>query len=92
MNLQDALLYWAQIKHVANSRVDDMAAQETCRFFEEILTEDHQLRNVHIASMDDVMYLVQYEKQDETHTQRFPKELVEQLLGDINANPKYADF
>lgn len=91
MKLQDALLYWTQIKTVTEAREDDRAAQDTCQFFEKILTEDHQLRNVHIASRDDEMYVVQYEIDHVSKTQRFPKELVEQLLADINANPKYND-
>lgn len=89
MKLQDALLYWAQIKTVAEARQDDRAAQDTLQFFEVILTEDHDLQNVHITSSDDEMYVVQYERDDEVKTQRFPRELVDQLLAEIDANPKY---
>lgn len=89
MNLHDALLYWLQMKVVAEQRADDRAASETLQFFEVVLTEDHSLSNVHITSSDEHMYYISYEKDGEVKAQRFPRELVEKLLDDINSNPKY---
>lgn len=89
MNLQDALLYWLQIKTVAEMRPDDDAAKETLRFFETILDEDHHLQNYRVTAIDDDMVHIAYEQNGEIKTDRFPKLLVDQLLEDINANPKY---
>lgn len=89
LNLHDALLYWLQMKVVATQREGDRAAQETLSFFEVVLTEDHSLSNVHISTVDDDMYYVEYEQEGDVKSQRFPRELVEKLLDDINSNPKY---
>lgn len=89
MNFNDALLYWLQIKVVAEQRADDRAASETLKFFEVVLKEDHELQHVHVSSVDDDMYYIEYEKDGEVKSQRFPRELVDKLLEDINSNPKY---
>ena len=89
MKLQDALFNWVQIRLVADARPDDNAANETESFFAEVLRDDHKLGNVHIAKLDDTMVHVRFEQDGATKTQMFDKEHAEQLLSDINANPKY---
>lgn len=89
MKLQDALFNWLQIRIVADARPDDNAARETAEFFAEILREDHHLRDVTVALVDETMYHVQYESEGKTKRQLFDRESAEQLLADIEANPKY---
>ncbi|PYI54613.1 hypothetical protein [Paenibacillus flagellatus] len=91
MKLQDALFNWLQIRLVAEARPDDNAAKETESFFAEVLRDDHRLTDVRIASTDDTMVHVRYVHEGKTKTQMFDKEHAEQLLHDINANPKYND-
>ncbi|NIK75891.1 hypothetical protein FHS15_000991 [Paenibacillus castaneae] len=89
MKLEDALFNWLQIKLVANARPDDGAAQDTVLFFAQILTEDHGLTEFAIAKTDNTMIHVTYEKDGRTKLQLYPRERCEQLLTDIEANPKY---
>jgi hypothetical protein len=89
VQLQDALMNWLQIKLVADGRPEDNAAKETLSFFEEILKEDHGLELFTIGNADDTMYHVTYEVEGKKKTQLFDRERAEQLLVDINANPKY---
>lgn len=89
MKLEDALFNWLQIQLVASARPDDGAAQDTVLFFAQILTEDHGLSHYEIAKMDETMIHVKYEKDGRAKLQLFPRERCEQLLTDIEANPKY---
>lgn len=89
MRLQDALYNWLQIKLVAAARSDDRAAAETEQFFAEVLTEDHKAHDVTIARQDDTMYYVEYVIEGEKRTEMFDREAADQLLRDINSNPKY---
>ncbi|GKU78340.1 hypothetical protein [Paenibacillus sp. L3-i20] len=89
MRLEDALFNWLQIQIVATARPDDEAAGNTLAFFEQILREDHGLTSFIIAKTDDTMIHVKYEKDDRTKLQLYPREVGEQLLQDIIANPKY---
>ncbi|WP_248926629.1 hypothetical protein [Paenibacillus hamazuiensis] len=91
MNLQDALFNWLQIKVVSDARKDDNAAKETLDFFETILREDHHLSEFGVERVDETMYHVRYEADGKRKTQFFDRELVDQLLADINSNPKYND-
>lgn len=88
MTLQDALFNWLQIKIVAEARPDDRAARETMQFFEEILREDHQLEQYAVTS-DETMYRIQYGSAGQLKLQMYDRETAEQLLSDINSNPKY---
>lgn len=88
MKLQDALFNWLQMKIVAEARSEDHAAQDTCDFFETILKEDHQLEQLNITPMDE-QYEVTYFEGTATQTKRFDRELADQLLHDIESNPKY---
>lgn len=89
MRLEDALFNWLQIKLVADARQEDQAARDTLVFFEEILREDHGLVSFGIERTDETMIYVRYEKDGRTLLQMYPREAGEQLLFDINANPKY---
>lgn len=89
MKLQDALFNWLQIRIVADARPEDNAARETVDFFADILQEDHHLSHVAISAVDETMYHVQYEAEGKTKRQLFDRETAEQLLADIEANPKY---
>lgn len=89
MKLEEALFNWLQITLVAEGRPDDGAARETVQFFEQILQEDHALEQFSIGNVDDTMYHITYAKEGKRKTQMFDREAAEQLLADINANPKY---
>lgn len=89
MTLKDALFNWLQMKIVADARPDDKAAKDTLDFFEQILREDHKLTGVEIVDRDETMVHVQYEADGERKKQMFDRESAEQLLHDINSNPKY---
>ncbi|WP_139997851.1 hypothetical protein [Paenibacillus paridis] len=89
MRFEDALFNWLQIKVVSNARLDDQAAQETLSFFEQILSEDHGLSDYSIIRTDDTMIHVKYTKEGRSKLQLYPRELGEQLLTDIESNPKY---
>lgn len=89
MRLDDALFNWLQIQIVSRERPEDNAARETASFFEEILKEDHQLEAFGISSVDDTMYHVYYEVSGAKKMKLFDRHAAEQLLADIEANPKY---
>lgn len=89
MDLRTALFNWVQIKLVAEARPDDEAAQETNRFFEEILVEDHGVTSMKIEVSVDELVHVHFTAVDKPMSMKFDRELSEQLLQDINANPKY---
>ncbi|TDF96708.1 hypothetical protein [Paenibacillus piri] len=88
MRLEDALFNWLQIKIVAEARRDDQAAEETQRFFEEILREDHTLTEFE-ATEDETMVHIHYVVDGKRKRLMFDKESAGQLLEDINSNPKY---
>lgn len=89
MKFEDALFNWLQIQLVADARPDDRAALETLEFFAQILTEDHGLSNFAISKTDHTMIHVKYEKDGRSKLQLYPRERCEQLLTDIESNPKY---
>jgi hypothetical protein len=89
MRLEDALFNWLQIKTVADARPDDRAAQETTDFFYEILVEDHQLVDIGVSLIGEDLFQIAYVKDGQHHKQTFDREMTEQLLLDINENPKY---
>ena len=89
MKLEDALYNWLQIKIVAQGRPDDISAKNTVDFFEEILREDHKLTYIRIEEAGDDLLQVWYNADGATHKKSFDREMTEQLLHDINANPRY---
>jgi hypothetical protein len=91
-SLQDALYNWLTIKVVADARPDDEAAQETEVFFAEILKNDFQVTDIEV-SKDEVMYLIKFQKGNEQKTARFPVELIDVMLEQINREPeKYINY
>ncbi|MEI7026724.1 hypothetical protein [Paenibacillus sp. y28] len=91
MRLQDALFNWLQIRLVSEGRPGDGAAMETQQFFMQILEEDHKLSQVGFRIEDEEYYIVHYIAEGQPREQRFDRELADQLLAEINANPKYND-
>jgi hypothetical protein len=91
-SLQDALYNWLTIKVVCDARPDDKAAIETRDFFDEILTVQHSVSNIEITK-DDQMYYISYQQGEETKKGRYPRELIEIMINQINQEPeKYRDY
>jgi hypothetical protein len=89
MKLQDALFNWLQMKIVVDARPDDRAAIETRDFFEQILSEDHRMTRFEVIKSDGPFISIEYVVDDTVSEMKFPRETAEQLLHDINDNPKY---
>lgn len=90
LRLQDTLFNWLQITVVSKARPDDQAAKKTADFFYTMLTEDHSLENVEIDPPgDNAFYTVRYSVDGEARSNRYDREVVEQLLNDIEAEPRY---
>ncbi|MDR0137205.1 hypothetical protein RFW18_05555 [Metabacillus idriensis] len=91
-SLQDSLYNWLSIKVVADARPEDTAAVDTFRLFDELLKENHDLADVQIHK-DDVMYLVSYTLNGEQKSSRFPAELIDSMIDQIEAEPeKYQNY
>ncbi|MDZ5470641.1 hypothetical protein SM124_02645 [Bacillus sp. 31A1R] len=91
-SLQDALYNWLTIKVVIDERPDDTAAVETENMFYKMLTEDHALSNIEVTK-DDVMYYVHYDQNGDRKKNRFPCELIDVMLEQINDEPeKYINY
>jgi hypothetical protein len=88
LTLQDALFNWLQIHLVAEARVGDRAAADTRDFFVQVLQEDHRIGNIKISRVKG-MYHLDFEHEGAEKRQSYPKAMAEQLLIDINSNPKY---
>lgn len=86
-SLQDALYNWLTIKVVSDERPEDQAALETSKLFENMLMEEHGLKNIQVLK-DETMYNVSFEKEGVQKTSRFPIELIEVMLLQINAEPE----
>ncbi|MDP4085678.1 MAG: hypothetical protein Q8934_13820 [Bacillota bacterium] len=87
-SLQDTLYNWLTIKVVSDARPDDSAARETTDLFEEMLTNEHGVTELEIiknAPMYDVFYLHEGEKKKK----RFPMELADFMLNQINEKPEW---
>lgn len=91
-SLQDALYNWLTIKVVTDVRPDDAAAIETEEMFFDMLINEHEIANIEVTK-DEQMYYVHYEQKGETKMYRYPRELIEVMLDQINAEPdKYKNF
>jgi hypothetical protein len=89
---QDALYNWLSIKIVCDARPDDTAARETLDLFEDIITNEHHLSSIEITT-DESMYYVSYIQNSESKKTRFPRDLIEVMLRQINQEPdKYCNF
>jgi hypothetical protein len=90
-SVQDTLYNWLTIKVVCDARPDDTAAQDTLNLFEDMIAELH-LSNIEVTK-DDVMYYVSYQQGEETKKTRYPQELIEVMLNQINQEPeKYENY
>jgi hypothetical protein len=91
-SLQDALYNWLTIYVVAEARPDDMAAQETASFFYGILRNDFQITELEVAR-DGEFYTVRYERNGEKQAARFPVELIDVMLKQMEKDPeKYRNY
>jgi hypothetical protein len=91
-SVQDALYNWLSIKVVCDARPDDTAARETLDLFDDIIKNEQHLTNIEVKT-DDVMYYVTYIYEGESKKTRFPRELIEVMLKQINQEPdKYCNF
>jgi hypothetical protein len=91
-SLQDALYNWLTIKVVSDERPDDKAAIETKELFDDILQKDHGVSDIKVTT-DTVMYYVEYYHQNEIKKARYPRELIEIMLNQINLEPeKYENY
>ncbi|MEW9050323.1 MAG: hypothetical protein AB2392_04150 [Neobacillus sp.] len=91
-SVQDALYNWLTIKVVCDARPDDTAARETLDLFDEMLTSEHHLLDIEIST-DEQMYYVSYVQAGESKKARFPRDLIEVMLNQINQEPdKYCNF
>ncbi|MRG85543.1 hypothetical protein [Salinibacillus xinjiangensis] len=91
-SLQDVVYNWLSIKLVADVRPEDLSAVETTQFFREMLTNDHNVEDIHVDKRED-MYLVTVTKPEETRTFRFPIELIECIVDQIENEPeKYSVY
>jgi hypothetical protein len=91
-SVQDALYNWLSIKVVCDARPDDSAARETLDLFDDIIINEHHLSDLEVTT-DDLMYYVSYILDGESKKTRFPRELIEVMLNQINQEPdKYCNF
>ncbi|MEH7110777.1 hypothetical protein V7124_00225 [Neobacillus niacini] len=91
-SVQDALYNWLSIKVVCDARPEDTAARETLDLFDGIIKDEHKLTNI-VVTTDEMMYYVSYTQEGESKKTRFPRELIEVMLNQINQEPdKYCNF
>lgn len=91
-SLQDAIYNWLTIKVVSDARPDDNAARDTADLFEEILTNEYHISNIEVST-DETFYHVSYLLEGETQKKRFPIEVIEFFLDQINKEPeKYENY
>ncbi|WP_071459309.1 hypothetical protein [Bacillus massilinigeriensis] len=91
-SLQDSLYNWLTIKIVSDARPEDKAARETAELFASILADEYGVRYPEIT-VDEELYYVQAVSKGEEKKYRFPRELVEGMLSQINNEPeKYVNY
>ncbi|MGX6442092.1 hypothetical protein ACWM35_02505 [Neobacillus sp. K501] len=91
-SVQDALYNWLSIKVVCDARPEDTAARETLDLFDDMIMNEYRLTNIEVTT-DEMMYYVSYIQGGETKKTRFPRELIEVMLNQINEEPdKYCNF
>lgn len=84
----DALFNWLQIQIVWDARPRDRSARDTVQFFEQILKEDHQVKELKLE-LEDSVYRVHYLQGEEWKSHEFDRDSAEQLLRDIEAEPRF---
>lgn len=88
MKLEDAIFNWLQISAVHEIRPDDLSAKDTVNFFNKILFEDLNLKNVRYER-GPLNYTVFYEHDGKEEKKIFDIGLVNKLLQDIENEPKF---
>ena len=88
MKLDDALYNWLQIRIVADARPHDRSALDTAAFFQDILSEDHQVSDLQYKKEGDAYWLHCVTGGNET-SRRYDAEAVESLLNAIQSEPRY---
>lgn len=86
-SLQDALYNWLTIQVVCEARPEDTAAVETETFFRELLEKDHQVV-VDSVVRTEPFYFVNYSMNGEQGSSRFPIELIDVMLEQIQLEPE----
>jgi hypothetical protein len=91
-SLQDTLYNWLTIKVVCDARPDDTAANETLDLFDKSLLEEHKVTDIEVEK-DEPFYFVSYTVNAERKKQRYPIELIDIMLNQINQDPdRYENF
>lgn len=91
-SVQDSLYNWLTIKVVSDARPDDSAAQNTTKMFEDIIHTEHEISDLEVTT-DEVMYYISYVHKGERKKSRFPREMVEFMLDQMNQEPeKYVNY
>jgi len=85
-SLQDAIYNWLSIKVVSDHRPEDVAAKETTAMFFQILKEEFKVEDIHITS-DEEKYVVDIQTSDEKKSYRYPRELIDSMIQQINREP-----
>ncbi|WP_028775459.1 hypothetical protein [Shimazuella kribbensis] len=88
MQQSDALFNWLQIQIVWDARPSDISAKDTVVFFETLLLEDYEIKELKME-LRNQEYCISYKQEGKEHKVSFPKEQAEKLLKDITEEPKY---
>jgi hypothetical protein len=92
MSLQDKLYNWLTIKVVVEARPEDTAAKDTMNMFEQLLAEENGIQSPEVT-MDEDMYYIEVNTNENQKTYRFPRELIEVMLDQISNEPeKYVNY
>lgn len=86
-SFQDALYNWMTIIVVSDHRPDDSAAKETADLFEAVLREEFQISELSYIK-EGYEYTVSGLREGEPFISRFPEELIEVMLNQINEEPE----
>ncbi|PLS16541.1 hypothetical protein CVD28_15770 [Bacillus sp. M6-12] len=91
-SLQDTLYNWLTIKVVNLARPDDTAAHETTELFEHMLADEHAVSDM-VITKEPPMYFINFKQRGEAKRVRFPEELIDIMLNQIEEEPeKYANY
>jgi hypothetical protein len=91
-SLQDSIYNWLTIKVVCDARPEDTAAADTEEMFKSILIEDLKLSGIEAVKEAD-FYTVYFTDKGERKSFRYPAELIDVMLDQINEEPeKYPNF
>lgn len=92
MSLQDLIYNWLTIKVVVDARPEDTAAAETKNMFEGLLAEEHGIDHPEVI-LEDEVYSITVEREGKPKTYKFPRDLIEVMLDQINDEPdKYVNY